>query len=225
MKKHIVLLLGSIIVLGLFGCNGFYVKEHLKHEYAKNLSFFDSSLVSHFPKRLPDIYIFSTNVSLSKIDYKKETGFFNFYTDLRILYSNKEYSKIKKMFSSSSKAIYNANSKNLLLIFSYSNELEVDGKIYTDWESPERQKLAKHNLLATSLPVPLFEIDEYHGNTLSGLPVDFKIYVLEAKPGKYLDEKYLHECSCLPAKWKHGFSRGVAVSDKRKVVIYWVTVW
>ncbi len=227
MRKYSVCLSGVIIVmLHFIGCNGFYVDKQLKYEYKSNLNFFDSSFISHFPEKLPNNCSFSTNVSLSKIDYEKVSGFSNFYTDLRIKYSNKQYSKIKNEFITSSKANYDANNKNLLMIFSYSNNLDIHGKIYTDWESPKRRKLAKHNLTnATSLPIPLFQIDEFQSNTFSGLPKDFKIYVIEAKPGKYLEDKYLHDCVCLPEKWKHGYSKGVALSDKRKVIIYWVTVW
>jgi len=226
MKKYFVFLLGTIsVLLSLHGCNSIYTNEHLKNEYERVLKFFDSTLVNHFPKKLPDKCSFSTNVALAKIDYEKESGFSSFYADLKKKYSNKRYSKIKNIFISSSKAVYDANSEKLLLIFSYNNDMEINGEKYTNLESLKRRKLAKLNLIATSFPIPLFEIDQFKSNTFSGLPEDFKIYVLEAKPGKYLEDKYLRDCVCLPEKWKHGFSKGVAMSDKRHVIIYWVTVW
>ena len=115
----------------------------------------------------------------------------------------------------------------MLLVFSYCDVLDIDGNIYKNQETTERKKLAKHNITTSNtLPVPIFEIDAYHNDKNScGLSDDFKIFVLEAKPGKYLEEKYLHECECMPEKWKHGFSRGIAANDKEHIIIYWLAVW
>ena len=226
MKTKCFLLIGVVfIMLSYCSCNNFNVKEHFRHEYLNNLKFYNSTFISHFPKDYPDNSIFLTNIFPSEFAYKKSSGFVNYYTYLVKKYSEIEFLRLKKQLVKYSETIYEADENKLLLIFSYSNDLEIHGKKYSDWESPKLQKLAKHNLLATSLPVPLFESDEYKGNTFSGLPEDFKIYVLDAKQGKYLEDKYLYDCSCLPEKWKHGYSKGVALSDKRKVIIYWVTVW
>ncbi len=212
-----------LLVIALTSCNNIFIKKHFQEEYNKSLAFFSSGLVNHFPKEV------SENTWLQKtVGGNTELAKYCFASNEILLgksYHNSAYLKLKSYFDNLFSKVYFTNDTSLLLIFPYCNVIKIEGEIFKNQESPERQKLAKHNLLATSLPVPLFEIDEYHGNTLSGLPEDFKIYVLEAKPGKYLEEKYLRNCTCLPAKWKHGFSRGVAMSDKRKVVMYWVTVW
>jgi hypothetical protein len=194
------------------------------NEYKRCLSFFDEGLISHFPKELPDTCGFSTNVLIN--DTLKLIGF-----DVRNLILMKHcqsigYLKLKNNFDKLSKAVYLANETNLLLLFSYSDRDSIDGKLYEDLETPEKRLLAKHNVTITkSLPVPLFDIDYYKGNTKCGLSEDFKLYVLDAKPGKYLPDKYLADCDCLPEKWKHGYSKGVALSDKKRTVVYWIAVW
>jgi len=53
----------------------------------------------------------------------------------------------------------------------------------------------------------------------------FTYYVIDAKPGKYLDDKYLKETNYMPKEWKHGYTRGFAISEEQKVIIYWVAIW
>ncbi len=141
-------------------------------------------------------------------------------------YPPSKYSEYLSYYQKLSKARYSPNDTNLLLVFPYANVMKINGRIFRNQEPPERQALAKHNVtMANSFPVPLFEIDQYKGNTFCGLPEDFNLYVLDAKPGKYIDDKDLQECDCLPEKWKHGYSKGVAMGNNKQVVIYWLIVW
>lgn len=206
------------------GCQNIDVKKQIQQDYKRSTSFFDNDLVNHFPSELCDSSGYHTNV-LRKYNLAKLC----FATSKTILwkpYISSQYKAMVSKFTNLSNTTYSANDSNLLLIFNYCDIVEIEGDIYRDQEPPERQALAKHNVItANSLPVPLFEIDEYKGNTMSGLTEDFKLYVLDAKPGKYINEKHLQECECLPEKWKHGYSKGVALSDEKKVVIYWIAVW
>ena len=199
------------------------LKRQMQEHYNKSLGAFPPNIVSHFPKKVSINSQFETDVPSS---YRlSEYCFAHNYLMFEKSYDASTYSKQKSHFDSLTLKMYYPNSKSHILIFSYCDVMKIEGEIYRNQEPPEKQALAKSNLTATGLPVPLFEIDEYKGNTFSGLPEDFKIYVLDAKQGKYLEDKYLYDCSCLPEKWKHGYSKGVALSDKRKVIIYWVTVW
>ncbi len=218
--------LGYILLLATFitSCQNIGIKKQLEVTYQSGINFFNNKLINHFPVELPDSSGFSTNVIDQ--DTLELIGFDANRTVLWKAYSLSEYKAIASGFRDLSSTTYSANDSNLLLIFSYCDVMEIDGDIYRDQETPERQALVKHNVtMANSLPVPLFEIDEYKGNTMSGLPKNFKLYVLDAKPGKYIDEKHLQECDCLPEKWKHGYSKGVALSDEKQVVIYWIIVW
>lgn len=217
-----IIILPLVVMVLTAGCQNIDVKKQIQDRYKQSVQFFESDLVSHFPVEFPDSCWYVTTVP--KTDTLEMAGFG--VDKLFMTYSLSQYKAIASDFRALPNTIYSANDSSLLLIFDYCDVVEIEGSTYKNQEPPERQALAKHNVTtANSLPVPLFEIDEYKGNTMSGLTEDFKIYVLDAQPGKYIDDKYLQECECLPEKWKHGYSKGVALSDEKQVVIYWVIVW
>lgn len=219
-----IILLSLLIVAFTASCQNIDIKKQIEDDYKKSISFFSNDLVSHFPVELPDSSSFGATVP--KKDTLKMLGFGIDGIMLWKHYQSLKYLELRNYFDNLARAKYYPLDTTLLLVFSYCDNLEVEGRIFKNQESPEKKKLAKQNVTtATSLPVPLFEIDEYLGNTKCGLSEDFKLYVLEAKPGKYLSDEYLQECECLPEKWKHGYSKGVALSDTKQVVIYWIAVW
>ncbi len=216
--------LSLVLLFFIFGCNTAIYKQEMQKKYNKSLKFFPLYVVSHFPKEVSDNSWFQTDVPFNKrlADY----CFAHNYLMFEKSYEKSSYLRQKEHYDSLALEMFYTDLASNILIFSYCDSMKVDGEIYRNQESLERKNLAKHNLKeANGLPVPLFKIDRYKGNTYSGLSNDFKIYILDAKQGKFLKDKYLYDCECLPKKWKHGFSKGVALSDKRKVIIYWVTVW
>lgn len=75
-------------------------------------------------------------------------------------------------------------------------------------------------------PVPNFWSNIYStDSTTCKLPNDFILYVIEAKPGKFVDNSMLTDGRCMPKKWKNGFSKGIAISEERKIAIYWLVIW
>ncbi len=217
-----LIILPLVVLVLTASCQNIDVKKQIQERYKQSIHFFEEVLVSHFPAELPDSCWFRTTVT--EADTLEMAGFG--VDKLFMTYSLSQYKNIAAQFRYLPNTTYSATDSSLLLIFDYCDVVEIEGSTYRNQEPPERQALANHNVTtASSLPVPLFEIDEYKGNTISGLTEDFKIYVLDAKPGKYIDDKYLQECDCLPEKWKHGYSKGVALSDMRNVVIYWAVVW
>ena len=184
-----------LIITFAAGCQNVDIKKQIQESYKKSINFFSNDLVNYFPAELPDSSEFSTNV-IKEYNLAK----FCFGTSRTMLwkhYQDKKYFRLKSHYDSLANVIYLPSDTTLLLVFSYCDNLEVEGRIFKNQESPEKKKLAKQNVTtATSLPVPLFEIDEYLGNTKCGLSEDFKLYVLEAKPGKYLSDEYIQECEC-----------------------------
>ena len=220
MKRIRILLFTTFITT----CQNINVKKQIQERYKQSIQFFESDLVDHFPSELPDSCGYTTTIS--KTDTLKMLGFGVDYMYLWKTYNQSKYSELSSYYQNLSKAKYTSDNTNLLLVFSYTDVIKIEGKTFRDQESPELQAIAKHNItMANSLPIPLFEIDQYKSSTMSSLPKDFKLYILDAKPGKYIDDKYLQECDCLPKNWKHGYSKGVAMSDERNVVIYWINVW
>lgn len=85
-------------------------------------------------------------------------------------------------------------------------------------------------------PIPFFEKEEYNhpedavstkdiysDSTVSGLSEDFIIYILNSKPGIYLGN--LKPLEYMPNGWENGYSKGVCINKKRKIVIYWTLIW
>lgn len=80
-----------------------------------------------------------------------------------------------------------------------------------------------------SIPVPHFRgvLSMLENKYIQGskLPEDFKIYVIEAKRGKYIVDSLLVNDTVVPEPWEHGFSRGVAISEERLKVVVWLSIW
>lgn len=76
------------------------------------------------------------------------------------------------------------------------------------------------------LPVPNFWQFKFTNNeTECRLPVGYSLYVIEAEPGKFVEEKLLTNGWFMPEKWKHGYSRGIALNMESKILIYWLDIW
>jgi hypothetical protein len=62
-------------------------------------------------------------------------------------------------------------------------------------------------------------------NYIYTIPSDLQVYVIEAKAGDFW------KVSCKEARpeslkeWKHGYSKGIAVSDSLNILVFWAMVW
>jgi len=76
------------------------------------------------------------------------------------------------------------------------------------------------------IPIPNFySYQRDFGLNDKYLPEHHMLYVLEYNPGKFLEEKYLTQGNNLPKKWRNGYSRGIAINEVEKELIYWLCVW
>lgn len=222
MKKLLIILSFFIFLFLTIGCGNIGIK-HMESIYLSKKNQFNQELVSHFPYKLPKGYLGGYSDSRTIL---ADSCFGPMDFIMYANYDSIEYNYLKAQIDSLMSEYLRPPDANLLLIFSYCDKLIVNGKLYQNQETQNKKKLANRNLLITNgIPVPLFLIDEYYGNTICGLSKDFNLYVFDAKPGKYLEDKYLQDCECLPKEWKHGYSKGVALSDTRHVIVYWTVVW
>lgn len=70
--------------------------------------------------------------------------------------------------------------------------------------------------------------DEYVYNPKDILPEDLEMYVIDAKPGNFWFNKEGAEAEArpgLPKYWRHGYSKGFAVSRKFSQVCWWAIAW
>lgn len=76
-------------------------------------------------------------------------------------------------------------------------------------------------------PIPVVEdIIPFWDIAYTGWDKDMKLYVLAAGAGKYAEDCYLYNKKGeLPPEWEHGYSRGMAINEKKKEVYYWLVIW
>lgn len=185
--------------------------QKLNDKYLSSKSFYKDNFVNHFPKKLDSNYITYTEC------VSPEGGLMRL--DLICKLGKSGYD----IFRDSSKAIYLPGDTCLLIANRFANNKNYSYNILLSHEdSLKISRVCYQN----ELPVPNFWSNDYTtDSTDCKLPKDFEIFVLDAKPGKFLDDKYLTDGRYMPKEWKNGYSRGVAISKKRDVIIYWLIIW
>lgn len=97
-----------------------------------------------------------------------------------------------------------------------------------------------HNYFNKKYPIPYFESynfklgGEYIEKVVDGktvgeytysIPSDLEVYVIEAEPGNFWKEKCPEPRPESLKEWKNGYSKGIAISKKEKLIVYWVIIW
>lgn len=121
-------------------------------------------------------------------------------------------------------ATYNYLDSCLLIVNRFETKKTMDNYELPDIkDSTLLDKECYHN----KLPIPNFIIYEGdNGNPNFGLDNSFKIYVFEAKKKKsWLKEFNMKPAYQMPKQWQNGYSKGIAISEKKKTVIYWTVIW
>lgn len=199
--------------------NTFYFNSYKKH-----LNFFDSTLVIHFPQTL----LSDTNPFYTNFDVK----------NLNIKASRLYYFCLKKHVESSDSIILNnhgfweyhdVTDTNFIILTDYSVFTQYNDTIYYGNRSgDEIYKNCIRNKRVIEMKKPILDFSFITGGnnqTPSGLDSTYKIFVIDAQPGIYIDTSHLYVNDFLPPKWRHGFSKGIAISATNIQIIYWLTVW
>ena len=212
-----------VIIIGI--CLGACTSPYLKYYYKQQLSVYEDSLVRHFPQKI-NADIVGTYI-LGPTPVEKNS--FHYHALLLAkIYKEKDYNALHFQIDSITKKVYEITDTNLL-VFKYTDSVGCEGSKYLLIEKPFMKELAKQNLaLGDRLPVPWFtNKDHYNGeDILDYYDPSFKLHVIDAQPGIYLPEEKLYDSSkCMPEKWRHGFSRGVALCDKTRQAIFWIIIW
>lgn len=216
MRLLIVLFMLVTTIGCTFNQNNFTPQEKLLYDlnnkYDSIREFFEDKMINHFPRTI-DSNTISFTESLSPD-----------FGDIELIYTAKttDLSLELKKIGRSPIAIYNADDTCLLIVNKYATSAN-----YYKLKSPDNESNIKSlGCYKDKYPVPNFWHNDYTvEDTQCKLPDDFKLYVLEANAGIYLNKKYLTDGKFMPDNWKNGYSKGVAISEKRKVIIYWVIIW
>ena len=170
--------------------------------------------VDFFPKE-SNCYSLNCTWSLDQTDEYNLKVVFEFNDEM--------FNEEKRKIEEDAIAKYLAGNDSVLVLNRFSTNKNYG---YPDKSEIERE-LIEQDHFKEFKPIPNFSnFSAYNTNTtVCKLPKDFSIYVLESKPGIFLKENQLTDGEYMPKVWKHGYSKGVAISSKRKEMIYWVIIW
>ncbi len=184
--------------------------------YSKSRAFFDEKYIDHFPKLLPYWNSASwrevtdsnswrlTSFSLTIYDYELDEEEFLQLTGKAV-------------------ASYNAQDEKLLILDYLRSEKKGFDKIFYD--SAALAKKYGHLELDGSYPIPNFYNSEFVSNSdLTRLSDDFTVYILDAKKGIFWPS-HQNRLGKFVTDWENGYSKGVAISKKDDVIIYWFVIW
>lgn len=190
------------------------ILSDLNAKYSEAKAFFGKDFVNHFPK----------NISKDNITFNE--GFSPELGNLELILIdhlvNNSSTSIIAEFKKKSIAIYEANDSCLLIV----NRFATRDNYYNIELSAADKLMINNKCSSDHYPVPNFWHNDFTTEkTQCKLPSDFRLFVLEAKSGKYFDEDKLTDGRFMPRKWKNGYSKGVAISQVRNVIIYWLVIW
>lgn len=211
MKIALLLLVSMVLVVGCY--------HEGNTEYKADLRKMPSNFTDHFPEAI-------TNDMSANFIMNRDT------TSGCIYYMIFEYKKNELTQSFLDTIINQSISKYQA---SDENIISVKRETVTYWHPEKRiayEEISFNDKLY--FPIPYFEKrssleyrgdinDIYSDTTTSGLSNDFMVYVFDFKPGIFW--KGLSPSEYMPAQWKNGYSKGIAINEKNKVVVYWFIIW
>lgn len=217
MKLSIFIIFVTILV----GCNSNNnksienkISSDLNAKYRNAKLFFGKDFVNHFPEKIT-----KDNITFSE-GFSPEFGNLELILIDKIVNSN--LISLINEFKEKSIAIYDASDSCLLIV----NRFATRNNYYNIELSDEDKLRVNSDCYSKNYPVPNFWHNDFTTEaTQCKLPSDFNLYVIESKAGKYFDEKKLTDGRFMPEKWKNGYSKGVAISEERNVIIYWLVIW
>ncbi|NLR95054.1 hypothetical protein [Flammeovirga agarivorans] len=186
----------------------------LENSLNQELEKYDSSLVDHFPKKIYNSY---KSTSLHYYD--------DFYESphLYLVCNPENFSQLVSEIKIKSVEIYKSNTKDCLnIVDGYINK---KNRYYYD-RTKRRFKRVLKNGSCNSLPLPNF-YSIYSDNKINSnkLLKGFDYYLLSCSKGTYLDSTHKIDTIYTLENWEHGYSKGIALNEKKEVAIYWLCIW
>jgi len=231
MARNKILVFSSIVLVVFFsGCfskkeNYFLSKMNTSLKEQKKsfgIDYKKTNLLSHFPDNIMNNGL-SLHVSPPSCppSFKCSAQFGNIYLICKIDTTN------------------NLIHDNIL----FDTEYLTDSNIVVNLSELRRSifPVAKCNQwFANKKPIPYFEsfnfgmgekeeqkkVDgETHYNYTYTIPSDLHVYVIKAESGNFWKEDCNETRPALLKEWQSGYSKGVAISEKENIIVYWTMIW
>jgi len=217
--RHLFILLFAIqgLLISCSNSNNLDLQQYnIQKDYSLYRTEFDEYLTAHFPDSLR--FVKNSCIANTNLE-KNDVGFFLYEYGVDESYINHIKSKLKAGFI----AKYTPNEGCLLVVnrfesyYSHFNNQEVLIKDSSMINRPCYDSL---------FPIPNFISNEKRPKAGPvWLDPSFTIYVIEAAPNKQFKKFPMEKSFQMPEKWKNGFSKGIAISEKKKTIIYWMIIW
>ena len=208
-----IILLNLLVIFFLISCDTKITYRAVKNtNYTEN---FENSFISQFPTEIEcNNYTITSNSNVKKND----VGLLLYVYGVSEKTILKEKNKVQKLAI----ANYTTKDKCLLIV----NQFETLDS-YENRKVVEITDSTKVNLDCYKKRYPLPNFIDYENRKNGALKLDsnFDIYVLEAKAGNYFNKFGLLPNFQMPKNWANGFSKGVAINENKKIIIYWSIIW
>lgn len=182
--------------------------------YQKWKSMFDPRLVEHFPAFIDEETYYCTS----------ETNLDKNAVSLYLYINNCDIEKIKALLDRVHKmkyTKYNSGDSCLFIV----NRFETV-------ESKKNRTVPQINSSKTELscyreknPIPNFIDYQIRNDNESIFKKNYQIFVIESKEGVFYNDYQKKMNPNMPTYIKNGYSRGYAISENEKAIIYWLVIW
>lgn len=211
MKLFSVTLL--IILVNMFSCN---TNSHNKI-LNEHLNKFDKNFTSHFPR---EIHSNNYDVITHESVRKNDIGIYLYEYDAKL----ERIDSLLNYYNDNSVKMYTNSSDCLLIVNRFENikTYEETDNIVLDYETRNKQNKSCYR---DEYPIPNFiDYRFLNENSNTFLGKDFNIYVLESGKKQFIKYDLIPNPQ-MPEIWSNGFSKGVSISKKQNIVIFWSILW
>lgn len=212
MNKIVMTIIISILMLG---CNSKAVNKWADNNYHTSKKKYDSLLVNHFPLKLPqhpNNVIDNNNIS------KNDVAFMLYEYNVSTSTIDSVLSKISGKFIDK----YNAKDSCLLIVNRFET---IESNANMGEVKISDSTLINKECYKSIYPIPNFIAYNYPATGDLKLDESFDIFVLEAKKGNHFSAFELLPNPQMPIDWGNGYSKGIAISKKKRTLIYWAIIW
>lgn len=229
-NRHIIIL--ALLIFSIIGCNHSPVKQHLikvsahinamKNKFGTD--YLKSDLLSHFPNEIKD----TTHLSLlsspptcpPSFECRKQFGEVYLITKRDTITENriKDNYLYKTKYLSDSNIIINLPELKFNRFSIEKCNKEFDNKYPIPYFESYDFNLGEKT----------FEKDidgEIYVDYLYTIPKDLMVYVIKAEAGNFWKEDCQEIRQGSLNKWENGYTKGIAVSEEKELMVYWTMIW
>lgn len=191
-----------------------------KNNFYRGTNLDTSEVLSHFPKticrnkhqRLLTLPLFGDNSgglmyleSISSTQINTIKASYSFKDS--VLYYSPDAFRIRRFIFNDTATFFDTSVLARYPVPTFYLGLNNRGKLHKEW---------------------LYEVDSVKNlwkQTVYIVPKDIMVYIIDAKDGFFWKEKEHNLPRPFLGKWTSGYSRGIAISEKEKIICYWIMIW